>query len=64
MAGFKLEAWEREPLWLKLNLKRKRFPYLRGIRPWESGTGSAPPGRCQEEIGQNKNCNTRAADGG
>lgn len=33
MAEFKLEAWEREPLWLKLitpYLKRKRFPYLTG----------------------------------
>lgn len=33
MADFKLESWEREPLWLKLitpYLKRKRFPYLEG----------------------------------
>lgn len=33
MADFKLESWEREPLWLKLitpYLKKKRFPYLEG----------------------------------
>ena len=31
MADFKLESWEREPLWLKLItpfLKKKRFPAL------------------------------------
>lgn len=33
MADFKLESWEREPLWLKLitpYLKKKRFSYLAG----------------------------------
>ncbi len=40
MADFKLESWEREPLWLKLitpYLRRNRLPYLTGepvTRKW------------------------------